>query len=55
MASPQRLRFSPRPAHMRLAMDKVAVGHVSLHVLWFSTTSIIAPMLHIHSPVVSAL
>jgi hypothetical protein len=40
--------FAPRSVHVRLVVDKAALGQVSLRVLLFSPVSIIPPLLHIH-------
>jgi hypothetical protein len=40
--------FDPRPVPVRLVVDKVALGQVSLPVLRFPPVSILPPPLHIH-------
>jgi hypothetical protein len=44
---PCRSRFDPRPVHARFVVDRVAVGHVELWVLWFSPVSTILWVFHI--------
>jgi hypothetical protein len=39
--SPLKPGFNPRPVHVELAVNKVALGHVFLEVLWFSCVTII--------------
>jgi hypothetical protein len=46
--SPRRTGFNPRSVHVIFMVDKVAMGHVFLRVLWFCLVSIITPMLHVH-------
>jgi len=36
------------PMHMRIVVDKVALGQVFLSQLWFSSVIIIPPMLRTH-------
>jgi hypothetical protein len=43
--SPRRPGFAPGSIHVGFAVDKVALGHVSLRVLRFSPVSIIPPSL----------
>jgi hypothetical protein len=44
--SPRRPDFDPRPVHMRLVVDNVALERYFLQVFRFSPVSIIPPMLH---------
>jgi hypothetical protein len=37
--------FVPRSVHVRFVVDKVALGHIFLRVVLFSTVSIIPPWL----------
>jgi hypothetical protein len=43
--SPQRPGFAPKTVHARFAVDKVALGQVSLRVLRLSPVNIIPPWL----------
>ena len=47
--SPWRLGFHPKSFHVRLVVDKVALGQFFLRVLRFSPVSTISPVLHIHT------
>jgi hypothetical protein len=46
--SPRKTGFDVRSVHVRIIVDKVALGQVFLRVLPFYPVSIIPPMLHIH-------
>jgi hypothetical protein len=47
--SPRKPGFDPRSVHVRLVVDKVALGQVFLRVRPFSPVSVIPPMLHTDS------
>jgi hypothetical protein len=46
--SPRKPGLDPRPVHVRFVVDRVALGQVFHRVPWFSSVSIIPPVLHIH-------
>ena len=48
----QRTTFESRPVHVTV---KVALGQVSLRILWFSTVSFIALTLYIYSAITNAI
>ena len=51
--SPWRPGFNPKSFHVRLVVDKVALGQFFSRVFRFSPDSTISPMFHIHSIVCS--
>jgi len=53
--SQRRPWFDPRSVHVRIVVDKVALGQGFLRALWLSRVSIIPPMLHTHIHLHAAL
>ena len=45
---PRRPRIKLRPLPLGFMIDEIALGHVLLRVLWFSSVIIIPPMIHNH-------
>ena len=52
---PWRPRFSCRPLCVEFLGDNMELGEVLLWVAWFSTGTIIPPMLHTHSSITSTI
>jgi hypothetical protein len=47
--SSRRPQFNPRPVHVRFVVNKVALGYISVLILFSSPVSITAPTAHSHS------